>query len=191
MTNPVSRWYVSAARRKIFGNTKKECLNRAASFIQERKDKGLGYSLKQEFIFPRTKRLPIVLIICRDFDGLIRQFNAIRQENGIQGQLEWTDSCGTRSVYWYHESSKNWNFLDYEEDALDLPLEVFQSLKTHLENEYGGNLEYHPHFLFMRREDPGTGIIIPELDHQMLKLINDLNLTSDTALKALEKEATA
>ena len=90
MTNPVSRWYVSAAKRKIFGNTKKECLNRAASLIQERKDKGLGYSLKQEFIYPRTKRFPIVLIICRDFDGLIRQFNAIRQENGIQGQLEWT-----------------------------------------------------------------------------------------------------
>ena len=43
----------------------------------------------------------------------------------------------------------------------------------------------------MRREDPGTGIIIPELDHQMLSFIKDLDLTSDITLKALEKEATA
>ena len=170
---PNVRWCVTASKRSIYGKTKAECLRRAKSFIEQRRQEGLGYTLQQEFDYPRTSPFPQVLVVCRYFDTLIHSFNSSRLENNLRGRLVWVDSCGQRSVYWYTESMKKQSDLDYELDSLDLPWKVFQELKDHFRSNYPA-FELHPHFLMMRREDPGLGINLPEIDDPILQKLQQL-----------------
>ena len=81
----------------------------------------------------------IVLIIDRDYDDDVERF---ADEN--EYPMSCVDSCGTRSV---------WEFGDG-----DLPLEVWERMDAFLIKTRG---QRPP--LFMRREDPGLGIYLPEL----------------------------
>ena len=69
--------------------------------------------------------------------------------------LHWCDSSGHRSVYFYNPAGA-----DYE-SAVDLPCYVFEKILWHV-----GNLSAADgiHYLCLRREDPGLGIWIPEID---------------------------
>ena len=88
------------------------------------------------------KRLPQVLIIDRGYEHKAYE---------VSKHLHWTDSSGSRSVvYWNDESD------DYELNK-DLPVSVFKKIKAKVPK----------HKLCIRREDPGLGIWIPELDERV------------------------
>lgn len=171
MTEITSRWCVTDGTSSIYADTKKQVLKNARRLIDKRTEKGLHWTLQQEWTTPRVAPFPYVLIITRDFDGAINRYNASRFEDGLPGKFEWVDSSGTRSVWWFTES-KNPS-PDYERDAIDLPLEVFQHLKDHL-LVYEKITSEHPKYLFMRRRDPGVGIYIPEIDDQRLEALKKI-----------------
>ncbi len=82
----------------------------------------------------------IVLIITRDYDSDVERF---AEEN--EYLMSCVDSCGTLSVWEFGHG--------------DFPLEVWERLEAFLIKTRG---QRPP--LFMRREDPGLGIVIPEID---------------------------
>ena len=67
-------------------------------------------------------------------------------------KLHWTDSSGSRSVYWWGQKVAD----DYDA-AEDLPVEVYKKIAAKLARRKNP-------VLCMRREDPGLGIWIPEID---------------------------
>ena len=112
---------------------------------------------------------PAVLIFDRSFDP-IRILAHIDTEVRLEGKaplasqypyhthLHWCDSCGTRAVwYWSHSG-------DYE-DAQDLPEGLFTLLEIIVAEmrRQGRTVS-----ICSRREDPGLGIYIPELDDPVL-----------------------
>ena len=145
-------------RQTMFGKTKEEALKRADSSIKKREAQGLWWELKQCWRTERTKPFPKVLVIgsededCgRPADCWVQRFSATLPK----GRLMWTDSSGTRSVFWYTESKAP--SPDYEKHAKDLPENTFLDLKAYLDEN---NVPWH---LLLRIEDPGLGIHL-ELD---------------------------
>jgi hypothetical protein len=148
MADPVTRWAVKTHKRTIYGKTKAETMRRAADAIAKAEAQGQGWSLLREWHHPRT-RWPVVLVIDRAADQLVAAFN-----NTLQGRrLHWTDSCGSRSAWWYGPAASD----DYE-DAQDLPPDVFDELRSFLREA-----KCSPR-LILRREDPGVGIYLSDLD---------------------------
>ena len=105
---------------------------------------------------------PIVLILDRDLDP-VRMMKAMTETPGVtslksefpwENWFHWVDSCGSRSI-WY------WAPEDEYEKAQDLPLDVFEVLEQFVTvwRQSG-----HKCTICLRREDPGLGIYIPELD---------------------------
>lgn len=69
--------------------------------------------------------------------------------------LHWCDSSGGRSVYYYNPAGA-----DYE-SAVDLPSYVYEKIQWHVNNLSAvDGIQY----LCLRREDPGLGIWLPEID---------------------------
>ena len=92
----------------------------------------------------------IVLIITRDYDSDVERF---AEEN--EYLMSCVDSCGTLSVWEFGHG--------------DFPLEVWERLEAFLIKTRG---QRPP--LFMRREDPGLGIVIPEIDELPGGFLNPL-----------------
>ena len=68
------------------------------------------------------------------------------------------DSSGNRNVWFYSLTG------DYD-DAQDLPLELFEKVEWHCSNLKKNG---HEVSICMRREDPGLGIFIPEIDKPII-----------------------
>ena len=112
--------------------------------IQQATAKGLSYEIAQTFTKERTS-WPVVLIIDRSVDPNAWIDHPTRC-------LHWTDSCGSRSVFWWGPIHSE----DYDR-AEDLPFDVFEQIAARVAKRK------RP-VLCLRREDPGLGIFIPELD---------------------------
>ena len=69
--------------------------------------------------------------------------------------LHWCDSSGTRSVWYFNPDG------DSYETALDLPDSVFEKIQWHVNNLRRAGNDVR---LCIKREDPGLGIWIPEID---------------------------
>lgn len=113
---------------------------------------------------------PAVLIFDRGFDpvSLLRGLDQeIRQEGGAplssgfpyETHLHWVDSSGSRAVWYWSPSG------DYE-DAQDLPEHLFAILEILVAQmrRQGRTVS-----ICSRREDPGLGIYIPELDDPIIE----------------------
>ena len=85
-----------------------------------------------------------VLVIDRELDA-----------SAWDDRLHWCDSSGTRSVWFFNA------FEDEYKTAEDLPDPVFKKVERHI-NRLRGN--GHNVRLCIKREDPGLGIWIPEID---------------------------
>ena len=92
----------------------------------------------------------IVLIITRDYDSDVERF---AEEN--EYPMSCVDSSMTRSVWEFGHG--------------DFPLEVWKRLEAFLIKTRG---QRPP--LFLRREDPGLGIVIPEIDELPGGFLNPL-----------------
>tara|TARA_R100001082_G_scaffold111270_1_gene94607 strand:+ start:1514 stop:2035 length:522 start_codon:yes stop_codon:yes gene_type:complete len=154
----IEGWEVHIDKSTMFGSTREEVLKRASKQIAKREEEGLPWELHQVWKSHRTKPWPIVLIVgsededCgRPADKWIEEYSS---EILTKGRFMWTDSSGTRSVFWYTESKKH--SPDYEKDAMDLPVDVFLKLGSYLD------MNKVPIHLLLRREDPGIGIILEE-----------------------------
>jgi hypothetical protein len=112
--------------------------------IAEATENGHSYEIAQTFTKPRTD-WPMVLIIDRSIDPN-------RYIDHPTHALHWTDSSGSRSVWWW---GPQWS--DSYDDAESLPSEVFNKIDARVAKRK------RP-VLCMRREDPGLGIFIPEID---------------------------
>jgi hypothetical protein len=143
-----SRWCVDFYGSKMFGSTKQSVLELAANKIQKTEEAGRGWTLSHEW---RTERTwwPEVLIISRDYEHYLASFNKTLKTN----IFHWTDSCGSRAVYFYGPKYAT----DYDR-AKDLPVTVFEDLQKYFKLK---DIEVP---LLLRRKDPGTGIFIPEID---------------------------
>jgi len=167
-TKIVENWEAECGNHTMYGQTKEELLKRAAKDIEKREKEGLSWELKHVFRTVRTKPFPIVLVIGSDdnkcgrpADKWVETFNKKEMRRfGEEGKkaprLVWVDSAGTRSVFWYTESQKY--SPDYETDAIDLPVKVFEALADYLKVN-GVDKQVH---LFNRIEDPGQGIMLKE-----------------------------
>ena len=71
------------------------------------------------------------------------------------GSIHWVDSSGTRSVWFWNPEGA-----DYE-SAVDLPETEFSRIAERCENLKKAG---HRMTICLRREDPGLGIYIPEID---------------------------
>ena len=149
-----SQWTADFNGHKCYAKTKKELLERCAKEIERTEAEGKPWTLAHEWETERTY-WPKVLIINRNYETIIDQFN-----NKLKGNsFHWIDSSGSRSVYWYGNK-----FVSSYNYAIDLPIEVFESLKN-----YFKELEIDEPFM-MRREDPGLGIYIPEIDNPIREM---------------------
>lgn len=162
MTKPKihDSWEVHLDNTVFSGKTKEEVLKRASGSIKKREAEGLSWQLHHVWATERTKPWPKVLIVgssdgdCgRPADSMVAKFSN-DEKLMPKGRLMWTDSAGTRSVFWYTESTKY--SPNYEKDAMDLPAEVFLKLGSWLD------LNKVPVHLLLRREDPGLGIFLEE-----------------------------
>lgn len=99
-----------------------------------------------------TNTLPQVLVIDHSFDFIVEAFQKAHPHP--THQLKWVDGSGNRSVWWWGPPGTD----DYDE-ALDLPLEVFEAFRAYC----SAKCTILP-VLLMRREDPGLGIYLPEID---------------------------
>ena len=102
--------------------------------------------------------MPITLIIGstdkdnhRPHEEFIDNFNNTYMAKFSLGVLTNVDSCGTRSVYVYNKSG----FYDYK-SADDFPEDIYRHLGIYLESNQV------PVHLYLRQEDPGIGIILPQ-----------------------------
>ena len=115
--------------------------------ITEATENGRTYEIAQTFTKPRTD-WPMVLIIDRSIDPT-------RWIDHPTHGLHWTDSSGSRSVWWWGPQGA-----DSYDDAESLPVEVFEKIAARVAKRK------RP-VLCLRREDPGLGIMIPEIDFAM------------------------
>ena len=113
----------------------------------------------------------IVLIITRDYDSLVERF---AEEN--EYPMSCVDSSMTRSVWEFGHG--------------DFPLEVWERLLRFMIKTRGRRPP-----LFMRREDPGLGIVIPEIDELPGGFLNPntlpLHLTPEIEYERFQSEAEA
>ena len=144
------RWSVEVGHGKTYGKTKAEVLELCAGCIAEAEAKGQPWTLNHEWIKARTS-WPKVVIVSRTHDQHVESFTFGNHK------LHWTDSCGSRSVFWYGEINEN----DYDK-AKDIPSSVYQRLVDHVITQSKSQPE-----LMMRRDDPGLGIYIPEIDDKI------------------------
>jgi len=144
------RWSVQTDTSTSYGKTKAEVLERCADRIAKAEAEGESWTLNHAWIKPRTS-WPQVVIISRSHGKHIESFKFGDRK------LHWVDSCGTRSVYWYgRKHAENYN------DAEDIPSSVYQLLVEHVVTKSKSQPE-----LMMRRDDPGLGIFIPEIDNKI------------------------
>ena len=108
------------------------------------------------------RHFPIVLILDRQLDPceLVKIFyRETKQElkHDINKVLHWTDSCGSRAVWYY-------SLGDYSQ-ATDFPEDLFKIIEEMVKiwRESGQACS-----ICMRREDPGMGIHIPEIDDAVI-----------------------
>ena len=147
-----SRWSVKIGNGTTFGSTKAEVLQRCADRIAKAEAAGQSWTLNHEWHRARTS-WPRVVIVSRSHGGIVESF----EHNGFK--LHWTDSCGSRSVYFYGRKHDT----DYD-NAKDIPPEVYLKLVDYVMNASGNQ----PPELLITREDPGLGIFIPEIDNKVL-----------------------
>ena len=95
--------------------------------------------------------MPTVLIIDRNVDA-----------SYFCPDLHWCDSSGSRAVWYYNPREAEYD------TAEDLPEDIFTDLKTRLER-VAAQAEGMTVSLCIRREDPGLGIFIPELDDPVIQ----------------------
>ena len=85
----------------------------------------------------------------------------INPEAWIPDGLQWVDSSGSRSVFYWDPLNEGY------ERATDLPEPIFHQIEKSFnrlkENAPDLNLG-----LCLRREDPGLGIFIPEIDDPVI-----------------------
>ena len=140
------RWSFKYRFGTSFHDSLEELL--ASSMVQkeiaEATENGRSYEIAQTFTKPRTD-WPMVLITDRSIDPT-------RWIDHPTHTLHWTDSSGSRSVWWWGRKGSD----DYE-NAESLPVEVFDKIAARVAKRK------RP-VLCMRREDPGLGIFIPEID---------------------------
>ena len=74
--------------------------------------------------------------------------------------LHWCDSSGTRSVWYFNPDE------DSYETAQDLPNAVFEKIEWHVSNLRRNGCQV---LLCIRREDPGLGIWIDEIDRPIFE----------------------
>lgn len=144
------RWSVEIGPSKSYGDTKAEILKRCADRIAKAEAKGQSWTLNHEWIKPRTS-WPKVVIVSRTHDQYVDSFTWGKHK------LHWTDSCGSRSVFWWGEINED----DYDK-AKDIPFDIYQMLVDHVITKSKSKPE-----LMMRRDDPGLGIYIPEIDDKI------------------------
>lgn len=140
------RWSFKYKHGTSFFDSLEELLASAhiQEHIAEATENGRSYKIAQTFTKPRTD-WPMVLIIDRSIDPT-------RWIDHPTHTLHWTDSSGSRSVYWWgRHGSRNYD------NAESLPVEVFEKIAARVAKRK------RP-VLCMRREDPGLGIFIPEID---------------------------
>jgi hypothetical protein len=142
------RWTVHAGRGKYHGETKEVAMLRAQRAIETCKLRGEPWGYSQSWWYPRT-RWPLVLVIDRSLDEMVRAFNSTLTE----GAFHWTDSSGGRSVWWWGTAEAK----DYSQ-AIDLPETVYEGLRVFLLTREANLLNQ----LCLRIKDPGLGIVLPE-----------------------------
>ena len=85
----------------------------------------------------------------------------INPEAWIPDGLQWVDSSGSRSVFYWDPLNQGY------ENATDLPEPIFRQI----EKQFNRLKETDPDLnlgLCIRREDPGLGIFIPEIDNPVI-----------------------
>ena len=107
----------------------------------------------------KTKTLAKSLIIgseaedaFRPADQYVEVFNDGFLSNPSLGNLNWVDSSGTRSVFFYTKPGAVRKY----KNASDLPTYIFEALAIFF------RLNDVPCHLFLLQEDPGLGIILPQ-----------------------------
>ena len=93
---------------------------------------------------------PKCIVCSRDLEYLVDDFsNRLASEYEISG-VDW---CGSRVVMLYHLKND-------AEKAIDIPEDLFERCKAFVSRKRSLKKR-----LFIRREDPGLGIYIPEIDN--------------------------
>ena len=152
---PKTRWYVQVGRGRTFGATKAEALRAAQGRIQRGKERGESWSVHR-FEQPAWSRPFEVLVFDRSVEGAVSMFNQELQEQHGEGtELFWVDSCGNRSVFEFRQHG----------EQFDLPYQVFEAFRQRLKD-----WDIEPNLCF-RREDPGLGIHLPEIDDDRLEAL--------------------
>ena len=149
-----------------YSNTSKEkVLSLANSSIEKQEMLGLPWELQQVWVTPRTKPLPIVLVIgSGDITGLrpadkwvekfSREYLSKDYPPHTKSRLICADSSGTRSVFWYTTAKAY--YPNYGRHAEDLPQNIFEDLAKYLEDH---GIQVH---LYLRCKDTGVGIVLKE-----------------------------
>ena len=97
---------------------------------------------------------PKCIVCSRDLEDLVEDFsNRLASEYEISG-IDW---CGSRVVMLYH-------LKDDTEKAIDIPEDLFERCKTFVSRRRSLKKR-----LFIRIEDPGLGIFIPDIDNAVIK----------------------
>jgi len=160
---PSSRWCVKISRQYIYGKTKAEALRRAKSSIERAKQNGYEWSVIREVI-PGWTVPPMVLVFDRNHEGAIEEFNQLMlyKDQCLTG----ADWCGNRVVYEFQEGGQQ----------VDLPFDVYEELLSALKS-----WRIEPD-LCMRREDPGLGIYLPEIDDDRMEALESLKAEATPAI---------
>tara|TARA_Y100000401_G_scaffold111289_1_gene109396 strand:+ start:84 stop:596 length:513 start_codon:yes stop_codon:yes gene_type:complete len=138
------RWSFKYRFGTSFFDSLEELLASSQKDMAEATENGRMYEIAQTFTKPRTD-WPMVLIIDRSIVPT-------RWIDHPTHTLHWTDSSGSRSVWWWGPQES-----DSYDDAESLPVEVFEKIAARVAKRK------RP-VLCIRREDPGLGIFIPEID---------------------------
>jgi len=149
---PSGRWCVQLGRQRIYASTRAEALSRAKSSIQKAKQTGESWSISQE-VLPGWTVPPMVLVFDRNHEAAIQEFNELMLYR--DQLLDGVDWCGNRVVYRFLEDGQQ----------VDLPFDVYEELLLALKSWH-----IEPD-LCMRREDPGLGIYLPEIDDDRMEAL--------------------
>lgn len=149
---PKSSWSVSFPGHTVYGPTKSEALRRAKSSIERAKQHGYEWSVIRESI-PGWTVPPMVLVFDRNHEAAIQEFNELMLYR--DQLLDGVDWCGNRVVYRFLEDGQQ----------VDLPFDIYEELLSALKSWH-----IEPD-LCMRREDPGLGIYLPEIDDDRMEAL--------------------
>lgn len=152
---PSGRWCVQLGRQRIYASTRAEALSRAKSSIQQAKQAGESWSISQE-VLPGWTVPPMVLVFDRNHEEAVRIFNQeLKEQHGDLFELSGVDWSGGRVVY---------EFLQ-ENEQIDLPFAVYERFRKRLKE-----WDIKPDLCY-RREDPGLGIYLPEIDDDRMEAL--------------------